>query len=85
MGVQSYQPDYGPGQADPKRGPDGYLAVIRMIRAGFPDIQWRLKDVVAEGDTVAVRFMMRGTHLGHLFGFPPTAKTIQVQAMNFYR
>jgi hypothetical protein len=31
-----------PGQAKPMRGPAGYLAIIGMMRGGFPDIQWTL-------------------------------------------
>ena len=53
-----------------------------MMRGGFPDIQWTLEEIVAEGDKVAARFTMRGTHRGTFFGVPPTGKTISVQAMN---
>ena len=74
-----------PGRAEPMRGPAGYLAVIGMMRSGFPDIQWTLEETIAEDDKVAARFTMRGTHQGSFFGVPPTGKTIAVQAMNFYR
>ena len=74
-----------PGRAEPMRGPAGYLAVIGMMRGGFPDIQWTLEEIIAEDDKVAARFMMRGTHHGSFFGVPPTGKTIAVQALNFYR
>ena len=74
-----------PGSPEPMRGPAGYLAIIGMMRAGFPDIQWTLEDMVAESDKVAARFIMRGTHQGTFFGVPPTGKTISVQAMNLYR
>ena len=76
---------YVPGQPEPMRGPDGYLAVIGMMRGSFPDIQWSLEDIVAEDDKVAARFIMRGTHQGTFFGVPPTGKPIKVQALNFYR
>jgi steroid delta-isomerase-like uncharacterized protein len=76
---------HGPGRPEPMRGPAGYLAIIGMMRSGFPDIQWTLEEVIAEGDKVAARFTMRGTHRGAFFGVPPTGKTIAVQAMNFYR
>jgi hypothetical protein len=39
-----------------------------MMRGGFPDIQWTLEEVIAEGDKVAARFTMRGTHRGAFFG-----------------
>ena len=74
-----------PGRAEPVRGPAGYLAIIGMMREGFPDIQWTLEEMIAEGDNVAARFTMRGTHRGTFFGVPPTGKPIVVQAMNFYR
>ena len=67
------------------RGPAGYLAIIGMMRGGFPDVQWTLEEMVAEGDKVAARFTMRGTHQGMFFGVPPTGKAIAVQAMNIYR
>jgi len=74
-----------PGRTEPMRGPAGYLAIIGMMRGGFPDIQWTLEEMVAESDKIAARFTMRGTHRGTFFGVPPTGKTISVQAMNIYR
>ena len=74
-----------PGRPEPMRGPAGYLAIIGMMRGGFPDIQWTVEEMVIEGDKVAARFTMRGTHQGTFFGFPPSGKKIAVQAMNIYR
>ena len=74
-----------PGRREPVRGPAGYLEIIGMMRGGFPDIQWTLEEMVVEGDMVAARFTMKGTHRGTFFGVPPTGRSIQVQAMNFYR
>lgn len=76
---------YVPGRPDPMRGSAGYLSIIGMMRGGFPDIQWTLEDMVFEGDKVAARFTMRGTHQGNFMGVPPTGKKIEVPAMNFYR
>src|SRR6478752_2739852 len=69
---------YVPGQNEPLQGPKGYLMIIAMMRSGFPDIQWTLDDMIAEGDRVAARFIMRGTHRGEFFGVPPTGKPIEV-------
>ena len=73
-----------PGQPEPLQGPKGYLMIISMMRSGFPDIQWTLEDLIREGDKVAARFTMRGTHNGEFFGVPTTGKVIAVQAVNFY-
>ena len=74
-----------PTQAEPLRGPAGYLFIITMMRGGFPDVQWTLEEMIAEGDKVAARFTMRGTHQGTFLGIPATGKRIEVRAMNFYR
>ncbi|KZN19968.1 MULTISPECIES: ester cyclase [Pseudomonas] len=74
-----------PGRSEPLQGPDGYQEIIAMMRAGFPDIQWTLEELIIEGDRVAARFTMRGTHHGNFLGVPPSGKTIEVKAVNFYR
>src|SRR5580704_5514416 len=73
---------YVPDRSEPLKGPGGYLTIIAMMRAGFPDIQWTLEELIAEGDKVAARFAMRGTHRGNFMGVPPTEKPITVQALN---
>jgi steroid delta-isomerase-like uncharacterized protein len=75
---------YVPGQTEPLHGPQGYMQVIGMMRAGFPDIQWKLEDIVVENDVVATRYTMEGTHNGTFFGVPASGKKIKAQAMNFY-
>jgi steroid delta-isomerase-like uncharacterized protein len=76
---------HAPGVPEPLRGPGGYLALLAMLRSGFPDIQWALEDMVAEDDKVAARFTMWGTHRGPFYGVPPTGKAIVAQSMAFYR
>ncbi len=73
-----------PGRLEPVRGPTGYLEIIAMMRGGFPDIQWTLEEAIIEGDNIAARYIMRGTHQGAFFGVPPTGRTIEVPAINFY-
>ena len=55
-----------------------------MMREAFPNIQRTLEEMVSEGDKVAARFTMRGTHQGQFFGVPPTGREIVVQALNLY-
>jgi len=69
----------------PLRGPDGYLALLGMLRSGFPDVQWTLEDAVSEEDKVAARFTMRGTHTGAFMGIPPSGKPFAVTSMGIYR
>jgi steroid delta-isomerase-like uncharacterized protein len=74
-----------PGQPAPMVGPRGYLAIVAMMRSGFPDIQWTLEETVVEDDRVAARYTMRGTHSGSFFGLPATGAPVVVQSMAFYR
>jgi steroid delta-isomerase-like uncharacterized protein len=76
---------YIPGQPEPLIGPDGYMAILGMMRHGFSDVQWQVEDAVTEGGTIAIRFSMSGTHDGIFMGVPATGRPIRVQAMNFYR
>jgi steroid delta-isomerase-like uncharacterized protein len=70
---------------DPVHGPSGYLEIIGMMRRAFPDVQWSLEETVIQGNTVAARFILRGTHRGDFLGVSATGKAIQTQAMNIYR
>jgi steroid delta-isomerase-like uncharacterized protein len=73
-----------PGKPEPMHGHAGYLAIIGMMRTGFPDIQWTLEEMVTEDDKVAARFIMRGTHQGTFLSIPATGRPISVPALNFY-
>ncbi|WP_211453175.1 ester cyclase [Collimonas antrihumi] len=41
---------------------------IAAVRNGFPDVQFEVEDLIAEGDRVAVRWTFRGTHGGPFAG-----------------
>src|SRR5579883_534856 len=60
-------------------------AVIIMLRAAFPDLHFELHELLAEGELVAFRSTMTGTHLGPFQGLPPTGKPISVAHMHFIR
>jgi predicted ester cyclase len=44
----------------------------------FPDMHYTIDDMVAEGDKVAARVTMTGTHKGEIMGIPPTNKKVTV-------
>ena len=58
------------------KGLEGAKAAHRIMIAGFPDYQTTIEDMVAEGNKVAVRIRMTGTHTGTFMGIPPTGKQI---------
>ena len=44
----------------------------------FPDTHYTIDDMVAEGDKVAARVTMTGTHKGEFMGIPPTNKKVKI-------
>ena len=54
--------------------------IIRMLRAAMPDLNAAVDDLVAEGDRVAARVSVTGTHTGEpLFGTPASGARIQIE------
>jgi steroid delta-isomerase-like uncharacterized protein len=53
--------------------------------AAFPDLTHSIEDLFAEGDNVAIRMAIRGTHRGEFQGIPPTGKTITLASINIMR
>jgi steroid delta-isomerase-like uncharacterized protein len=68
-----------------QRGRDTYLAVVAANGDTFEDLVWTVEEMVADGDAVAVRYTMTGTHRGDFAGIPPTGKAVVAQSMAFYR
>ena len=66
-------------------GREGVKALIGMFLSAFPDMQFELGDIVADGDVVASRMTMTGTHQGEFMGIPATGRSINVNSMEFLR
>lgn len=49
--------------------------------SAFPDLHYTLDDMVVEGDKLAARYTMTGTHKGEFMGFPATNKKVTVRAI----
>lgn len=45
-----------------QQGRDTYLGIVAANMKAFPDLRWTVEDMRAEGDTVAIRYTMTGTH-----------------------
>ena len=67
------------------RGRKGYKATVTMFRSAFPDIQFTLDQILAEGDRLALRLTGRGTHQGSFMGITPTGKQVSFGGMAFIR
>jgi steroid delta-isomerase-like uncharacterized protein len=81
-------PDYinhNPSTPNPPPGPEGLKPIISAMRNGIPDLCYTIKDAVITADKVVVRVSVTGTHLGNLFGIPPTGKAIAIEQINIER
>ncbi len=58
---------------------------IREVEAGFPEYTLEVQEMITEGDMVAVRGTVRGTHKGVYAGIPPTGRQLNLEVMVFYR
>lgn len=64
---------------------EGLKATAAELAAALPDHRSTIEDVVAQGDKVVTRMMLRGTHGGPFRGAAPTGNMIEVNVYRMYR
>jgi steroid delta-isomerase-like uncharacterized protein len=74
--------NFGPGHAP---GAEGVRAVIRSLRAAFPDFQLVVQDVAVRGDLVWARNVASGTNHGSFMGHPPTGRSMRADVIDVVR
>lgn len=57
-------------------GREAFKQTLGMFRRGFPDGRVTVEDVISEGEKVAWRWTIRGTHLGEFLGVPATGRQV---------
>lgn len=82
-----YAPDYvyhGPGGQE-LRGRDGIRGLWELFLAGFPDLVGSVDEVISEGNRVAVRWSVTGTHTGEFLGVPASHNSIALPITEVFR
>lgn len=64
---------------------EGFKERVTMALTAFPDIQITIDDEIAEGDKVAYRWTVTGTHQGEFANIPPTGKAVTRAGVAIYR
>lgn len=55
------------------------------MRDASPDLEIVTEQSVAEGEWIAHRYLLRGTHTGDFFGQPPTGAPFEARALDMVR
>ena len=70
-----------PAVARPIVGCDELRDVIAGYRAAFPDYVYEVHDIVVDGDRVAFRWEVRGTHSGALPGMEASGRAVHIEGL----
>jgi steroid delta-isomerase-like uncharacterized protein len=66
------------------RGREEIKRVLAKLYSAMPDIQYRIDDVIAAGDKLALRWSGGGTHRGEYLGVAPTGRALSYDGMTIY-
>jgi steroid delta-isomerase-like uncharacterized protein len=67
------------------QGREGIRQATSSFMAAFPDLHFTIDDLLAEGDRVAWRWTMTGTHKGNLGPFPASGKSVRLSGISLLR
>jgi steroid delta-isomerase-like uncharacterized protein len=67
------------------QGPEGARQFAQVYLTGFPDTHIDFHEIVAEGNTLVLRWTATGTHSGDLAGIPPTGKKMNLPGLTLWR
>ncbi len=70
-----------PGQGP---GPGGLKQMLPMFFRAFPDLKVVVHEIVGSAGRAGVRASITGTHLGEIFGVPPTGQAVDVALHEFH-
>jgi predicted ester cyclase len=74
--------NHTPSSPNPIPGPAGLKPIILEMRKGFPDLHYDIQDLIITADRIVARTIVRGTHIGQLWGMQPTRKKFEISQIN---
>lgn len=63
---------------------EGFKQFIYLLWKAFPDIRIMFHDIIIEGNKVACRYILTGTHKGEFMDLQPTDKQFRVNGMTVF-
>jgi steroid delta-isomerase-like uncharacterized protein len=73
------------GEGNALRGPEGYKPFFHQFKGAFPNLRVDVEDTVCEGDKIAARCVVRGTHTGEGLGMAATHRDVSFTGMTILR
>ena len=67
------------------RGPSEFKTFFEQFTKAFPDIHVEVADTISEGDRIAARCIVTGTHRGETLGVPGSNKPVQFTGVAILR
>jgi len=67
------------------QGLDSFKARAAAVRTAFSEIEMRVEDLLVDGDAIAWRWALTGTHVGNFAGVAPTGRRVTLRGVNFQR
>lgn len=66
-------------------GKQDILRSYGITMRAFPDLQWEIGDIIAQGDKVVLRLTGRATHTGPFLEILPTGKRVEFRSVDICR
>lgn len=63
---------------------EGHGAMAQDWCRAFPDMNFEVQDIVAEGDRLFARYIARGTHSGPLLGIEATGESVVLTGIDVF-
>lgn len=63
---------------------DAWQEFTKHVLDAFPDLRVKIEWIVAEGDTVVVRWSGRPTHRGEFLSTPPTGRKVRLSSVDVF-
>lgn len=76
-GIVDHTPDQGQGP-----GLEGIKGAFKVIRTAFPDLKFKVLDIVVSGDRLTVLSNITGTNTGEMMGMAPTNKKVDYNQLD---
>ena len=77
--------DHNPIGPGGESGIAGFKQTVRGLRFAFPDLHFRVEEMLVNGDKVTTRTTMKGTHKNSFLGIDPTNEQVTVTGFDIYR